>query len=270
MVKPYMAKITTYGVVMAEDEAHAHQVADSYMREIFSDDGNPRIEIDGEVVKVEDLANGWDGECIPYGGDGNTRLGELLAPNETANGRAGSFIAGTSRLSAGFDARLNGGNMAQFYLQDSRGYVGNDVLWWAKDGNGYTTDLSKAGVDSQEAAQRMHDSRRSDVPWPKSYIDGKTRLAVDIQHIKRDEALAGKRIVLTPEPKSKKVADHIEQLGGLCEAENCTRMTTDIVYSRRRGEVLLCCDTCAQIVVDEECPEYHETCTNCGCLLPVN
>ena len=80
-MKPYMVEITTYGVVMAEDEAHAHQVADSYKREIFGDDWNPRIEVDGAVVKVEDLAHGWDGECIPYGGDGNTKLADLLVPN---------------------------------------------------------------------------------------------------------------------------------------------------------------------------------------------
>jgi hypothetical protein len=98
-----------------------------------------------------------------------------------------------------------------FYLQDSREYVGNDVLWWAKDGKGYTTDLSKAAVYSREAAQRMHVSRGSDVPWPKSYIDGKARPAVDMQHINRDEALAGTGIVLTPGPKPKKVADQIEQ-----------------------------------------------------------
>jgi len=83
-MKPYMVEITTYGVVMAEDEAHAHQVADSYKREIFGDDWNPRIEVDGAVVKVEDLAHGWDGECIPYGGDGNTKLADLLVPNQTA------------------------------------------------------------------------------------------------------------------------------------------------------------------------------------------
>lgn len=80
-MKPYMVEITTYGVVMAEDEVHAHQVADSYKREIFGDDWNPRIEVDGAVVKVEDLAHGWDGECIPYGGDGNTKLADLLMPN---------------------------------------------------------------------------------------------------------------------------------------------------------------------------------------------
>ena len=80
-MKPYMVEITTYGVVMAEDESHAHQVADSYKREIFGDDWNPRIEVDGAVVKVEDLGHGWDGECIPYGGDGNTTLAALLVPN---------------------------------------------------------------------------------------------------------------------------------------------------------------------------------------------
>lgn len=87
-----------------------------------------------------------------------------------------------------------------FYLQDSRSYVGNDVLWWARDGKGYTTDLSKAQVYTREEAQRQHDMRRSDIPWPKAYIDAKTRPAVDMQYIKRDEALADSGIVLTLEP----------------------------------------------------------------------
>lgn len=93
--------------------------------------------------------------------------------------------------------------MDEFYLQDSRSYVGNDVLWWAKGGNGYTTDLSKAEIYTREEAQRLHNSRRSDIPWPKAYIDGKTRPAVDMQYIKRDEALTGSGIVLTPEPQRK-------------------------------------------------------------------
>lgn len=80
-MKPYLIEITTHAVVMAEDEDHARSVADSYKREAFGDDPNPRIEVECEVAKLQDLEHGWDGECIPYGGDGNTRLAELLPPN---------------------------------------------------------------------------------------------------------------------------------------------------------------------------------------------
>ena len=83
-----------------------------------------------------------------------------------------------------------------YYLQDSRTYVGNDVLWWAKDGKGYTTDLSKAHVYTKEDAVSHHNSRETDIPWPKDYIDARTRPAVDMQYIRRDEALAGTGIVL--------------------------------------------------------------------------
>lgn len=77
-----------------------------------------------------------------------------------------------------------------WYLQDTRQYVGNDVLWWAKDGKGYTTDVSKAHVYSFDAAFRQAAVRDTDRPWPKSYIDGKTRPAVDFQHIRHTDAIA--------------------------------------------------------------------------------
>lgn len=93
--------------------------------------------------------------------------------------------------------------MDDFYLQDSRGYVGNDVLWWSRGGNGYTTDVSKAQIYTKDEAQRMHISRPTDIPWPKVYIDAKTRPAVDMQYIKRDEALAGTGIELAKPVKAK-------------------------------------------------------------------
>lgn len=88
-----------------------------------------------------------------------------------------------------------------FYLQDSRSFVGNDVLWWAKGFNGYTTDLSKAEKFTKDDAVRMHQARRSDIPWPCAYIDARTRPAVDFQYIKRAEALEGTGIVIEKEPK---------------------------------------------------------------------
>lgn len=97
-----------------------------------------------------------------------------------------------------------------FYLQDSRTYVGNDVMWWAKDGKGYTTDLRKAHVYTKDEAVKQHESRETDIPWPKDYIDARTRPAVDMQYIKRDEALAGTGIILKkPEkPKPEKYRCH--------------------------------------------------------------
>lgn len=93
---------------------------------------------------------------------------------------------------------------AEFYLQDSRSYVGNDVLFWAKDGKGYTTDLRMAHVYSQEAALAQHHSRPSDIPWPKAYIDAATRPAVDMQYIDSARALQGTGIVLSKAEKSQR------------------------------------------------------------------
>jgi len=76
-----------------------------------------------------------------------------------------------------------------YYLQDSRGYVGNDILFWAKGGSGYTTDVSNAEIYTKERAYRQHACRETDVPWPKEYIDSHTRPAVDMQYVSLKEAL---------------------------------------------------------------------------------
>ena len=94
-MKAYMVEITTHAVVMADDEAHAYDVAENYKRDAFHDDPNPRIEIWGEVVRVDQLEHGWDGECIPYGGDGNTRLGALLTANAPVQRRRAAPSAAT-------------------------------------------------------------------------------------------------------------------------------------------------------------------------------
>ncbi len=91
-----------------------------------------------------------------------------------------------------------------YYLQDSRTYCGNDVMWWAKGKQGYTTDLRNAMVFTKEEAQAQHDIRETEIPWPKACIDERTRPAVDMQYIRRDEALAGTGIKLRKPPKPKK------------------------------------------------------------------
>ena len=77
-----------------------------------------------------------------------------------------------------------------FYLQDARQYVGNDLLFWAKDSKGYTTDVSKAHVFTELEALEAHEWRGTDVPWPKEYIDSHTRPAVDTQHVDHEIAMS--------------------------------------------------------------------------------
>jgi len=80
--------------------------------------------------------------------------------------------------------------MDEYYLQDTRGYVGNDVLWWKKNGQGYTTDLREAHVYTKEEAYRKQEVRGTDLAWPKEYIDSKARPAVDFQYIDQAESEA--------------------------------------------------------------------------------
>ena len=84
-MKLYTIEITSIAVIAAEDEEHAIKTAQSMRNQIFFDDANPRIESDGEIKNIDDLSHGWDGECIPYGGDGNTRIKDLMPPNAEAN-----------------------------------------------------------------------------------------------------------------------------------------------------------------------------------------
>jgi len=79
--------------------------------------------------------------------------------------------------------------MSEFYLQDTRQFVGNDMVFWAKDGKGYTTDINKCHVFTQQEAFEQNQCRDTDRPWPKDYIDSKTRPAVDVQHVDYEVAM---------------------------------------------------------------------------------
>ena len=91
----------------------------------------------------------------------------------------------------------------EYYLQDNRSYVGNDILFWADKG-GYTTDVSKAEVFTKDKAVRQNQCRETDIPWPKEYIDSITRPAVDMQYAELSIALQDTGIVLNvPKPRRK-------------------------------------------------------------------
>lgn len=77
-----------------------------------------------------------------------------------------------------------------YYIQDSRQYVGNSILWWRAAGAGYTTNLEEAGTYTKAEAFSRHQSRATDKPWLKSYVDDRANRHVDHQKLKREHDAA--------------------------------------------------------------------------------
>lgn len=77
--------------------------------------------------------------------------------------------------------------MQSFYLQDSRSYTGDGLMFWAL-GGGYTTNLDQAERFTQGKAQLQHDCRETDVPWPAAYIEQRVHRGVDCQYVSQIEA----------------------------------------------------------------------------------
>lgn len=73
--------------------------------------------------------------------------------------------------------------MGPFYLQDSRGLVGDNLMFWATAG-GYTSDLRQAEPFTQGKAVAQHNSRESDIPWPADYLQARFYAAVDMQYLR--------------------------------------------------------------------------------------
>lgn len=83
-----------------------------------------------------------------------------------------------------------------YYLQDSRKFSGNDMLWWGKRGCGYVTDLSKAQTYTRAEAELQNATRETDIPWPVEYAEGKARKALDSQDANLETALTGRNFKL--------------------------------------------------------------------------
>lgn len=83
-----------------------------------------------------------------------------------------------------------------YLLQDTRSYVGNCVVWWAKDGNGYTTDVAKAHRYTFDEAMRQHRSRETDSPWLCDEVVPLARGRVDMQDVHKLRSLTDQRAAI--------------------------------------------------------------------------
>lgn len=74
-------------VVVAENELEAHKVARKHAMEAADDTcGDLDVTVEKEIQSASDFENGWDGECIPYGGPTDARIADL---NPDLSGKAG-------------------------------------------------------------------------------------------------------------------------------------------------------------------------------------
>jgi len=76
-----------------------------------------------------------------------------------------------------------------YYIQDTRGFVGNSVLWWGVNGGGYTTDIEKAGKYTEDEAQKICKNRNTDRAFPCKYIDSIISKHVDMQNVDRKKRM---------------------------------------------------------------------------------
>lgn len=73
MSKLYTVTVSFDYVVVADDIGDAIDVGRGYIKDALSDMSVHDVDIDAEFGVS---AYGWDDDCIPYGGDGNTRTSE--------------------------------------------------------------------------------------------------------------------------------------------------------------------------------------------------
>lgn len=82
--------------------------------------------------------------------------------------------------------------MEMYYIQN--GWVGNDILWWKKGDNGYTTDFLKAKAFTKDEALKLIDGRAKYRAWPCSYVDEQKDahiLVIDSQYLDSSNLLKG-------------------------------------------------------------------------------
>ncbi len=79
MPKLYTVTVHFDYVVVADDVNDADAIARGYIRDALSDMSIFDVDVD---VEEGATAYGWDGDCIPYGGDGNTRTKDYQNANQ--------------------------------------------------------------------------------------------------------------------------------------------------------------------------------------------
>lgn len=80
--KPFPVTFSYVAIVMADNQAHAEVVARATQQDILKDLRDKDIGVScGNAIPDESslAAHGYDGTCLPYGGNGDATLREIIA-----------------------------------------------------------------------------------------------------------------------------------------------------------------------------------------------
>lgn len=77
-----------------------------------------------------------------------------------------------------------------YYIQNyDQGYLGNAIIFWAKDRKGYTANINNSHKFTEdEAKQICTNNPEKNKAWPVEYIDGNkgNQLVTDSQYLKQE------------------------------------------------------------------------------------
>lgn len=80
-LKPYTVELSVTAIVMAESDIDAHTAAIDYARDIWNEI-DPDVDVHGEIKSIDRLPADWTPDSLPYGGDGETQLKDLVPAEE--------------------------------------------------------------------------------------------------------------------------------------------------------------------------------------------
>lgn len=68
-----------------------------------------------------------------------------------------------------------------YFIQDTRQYVGNMMLFWGPNRSGYLCCIDEAG---RYQGDQLPGSRETDIAWPVEYIESKSARYCDMQRVR--------------------------------------------------------------------------------------
>jgi len=75
-MKLFKVRVEFETVICAKDKREAEMEAEYIIKN--EDDGSCESVYAEEIIKISDLPNGWDADCLPYNDNRNLMIGEIL------------------------------------------------------------------------------------------------------------------------------------------------------------------------------------------------